>query len=182
MARPVVTREATGTPGVRRVRRTYDDGRTVERWEVRIKRDGALRLVGTFSTSKAADAARIRAINDLEKGGYVARTARKTPFLDVAQHWLAHHPGRAWQPRTLATNTDLVMRRLAPLHALPIGQVTYDTVMKQLTGWTNDGLAYGTRKRSYAVFFSAVEMLSSTPATTPTKSTAHRGGRSLRGK
>lgn len=68
----------------------------------------------------------------------------------MAEHWLAHHPG-TWKPRTLATNTDLVKRRLAPLHALPIGQVTYEQVMRQLSAWTNDGLAYGTRKRSYAV-------------------------------
>lgn len=151
MARPKVTRAATGTPGIRCVTRTYDDGRTSSKYEVRIKREGALRLVGTFSTMKAADAARIRAINDLENGDYVSRKVRKTPFKDVAEHWLAHHPGKAWQPRTVATNTDIVMRRLAPLHALPIGQVTYDVVKKQLVAWTNDGLAHGTRKRSYAV-------------------------------
>lgn len=150
MSRPIVSRAATGTPGIRKVTRTYDDGRTVEKWEVRVKRDGALRLVGTFSTAKAADAARIRAVNDLENGDYVSRKVRKTPFLEVAEHWLAHHPG-TWKPRTLATNTDIVKRRLAPLHALPIGQVTYEQVMRQLSAWTNDGLAYGTRKRSYAV-------------------------------
>ena len=117
MPRPKVTRGATGTPGLRKVTRTYDDGRTSNKWEVRVKRDGALRLVGTFSTPKAADAARIRAINDLENGEFVSRKVRKTPFLDVAEHWLAHHPGKAWQPRTVATNTDIVKRRLKPLHA-----------------------------------------------------------------
>ncbi len=101
MARPVVSRAATGTPGVRKVTRAYDDGCTVEKYEVRVKRDGALRLVGTFSTAKAADAARIRAINELEKGDYVSRKVRETPFLEVAEHWLAHHTG-TWKPRTLA--------------------------------------------------------------------------------
>ncbi len=108
MSRPVVSRAATGVPGVRGVTRTYDDGRTVEKWEVRVKRDGALRLVGTFSTVKAADAARIRAVNDLENGDYVSRKVRKTPFLEVAEHWLAHHPGtwnRAPSPRTRTSSS-----------------------------------------------------------------------------
>lgn len=149
MPRPTIARTAVAT-GVQQLTKTYDDGRVVVRYLARVRKDGTLTRVGTFTTQKAAEGAYRRALTQLESGDYVEKKARKTPFIEVAKHWLAHHPG-TWQPRTLATNTDIVNRRLANLHKVPISAVTYEQVTKALSGWTNDGLAFATRKRSYAV-------------------------------
>jgi integrase len=135
---------------VQQLTKTYGDGRVAVRYLARVRKDGTLTRIGTFTTQKAAEAAYRRALTQLESGNYVEKKARKTPFLDVANHWLAPHPG-TWAPRTLATNKDIVDRRLKALHKLPISAVTYEVVTRTLSGWTNDGLAHGTRKRSYAV-------------------------------
>lgn len=149
MPRPSIVRTRVST-GVQQLTKTYDDGHVVVRYLVRVRRDRTMTRVGTFTTQRTAETAYRRALTQLESGDYVAKKARQTPFLDVAQHWLTHHPG-TWQPRTLATNTDIVDHRLASLHRKPISAVTYEVVTRVLSGWTNDGLAFATRKRSYAV-------------------------------
>ena len=148
MPRPKVTREATGTPGLRKVTRTYDDGRTSCKYEVRVKNGNALLNEGTFSSEAAARKALARAVVRIEDGTHVKKKAGAATFKTVADDWLAHGN---WKPRTRETNKAIVINRLASLHALPIGKVTYEHVRNVMRALTDDGLAPATRRRVEAV-------------------------------
>ena len=57
MPRPRLMREATTTPGVRKVTRLYDSGRKAVTYEVRLraKDSGPLVQVGTYTSRRQAD-------------------------------------------------------------------------------------------------------------------------------
>lgn len=123
MPRPTVKKTAVpNAPGVRRVIRTHDDGRTVERYESRIKKDGGWVSVGQFDTLEAARAAQTTAKASKQQGSFVAPSAGRVPFLSVAEAWLARQDV---QPTTAARTRSIVMTDLAPLHAVPVRGLDY---------------------------------------------------------
>ena len=148
MPRPTTVRAATGTPGLRTVTRTYADGRVTVKWEVRIKKHGRLVTDGTYSTEKVARDSLKKATARIESGNHVSARAGATPFLEVAEQWLAH--GK-WKPRTAETNKAIVNNWLKPLHSLPVGHVRYDDVKVLMTGLRDAGLAPATQRRIESV-------------------------------
>jgi integrase len=127
MARPKVRREGTDVPGVRKVIRTYDDGRRVVKYEVRVKdARGKLRNVGTYETKDEARRASIEARANVQEGTYVPKSAGEVRFADVGEAWLASPQVRGLKPSTQHGYRVIYGKHLRPLYRAYVGRLGYD--------------------------------------------------------
>ncbi|NCT90134.1 site-specific integrase [Cellulomonas sp. APG4] len=146
MARPKVTKTAVkNAPGIRRITRSYEDGRKVEKYEVRVKdalgKDVSL---GMFATLTEARAAQVNAKSAQQKGSFVAPSAGKATFLSVAEDWLASPQVVQTKPRTRRGYELLVHGRLRPLHGVNVNRLTHKELSRFVASLTADGLAPAT--------------------------------------
>lgn len=139
MARPQVSKAKTKTPGVRKVTRTYDDGREVLRYEVRVTdQSGEMMNGGTYD--KYAEA--VEALDDKKremKGGtFVPGKAGRLRFIDVANEWMSTAEFRDRKAKTQQTDQVMLNARMKPLHNVWMDRFTEQTARDWL-----DGLASG---------------------------------------
>lgn len=126
MARPKITREGTEIPGVRKVVRSYEDGRRTTKYEVRVKDAlGNLRNVGTYDDKDDARRASVQARADVQNGAYVSRSAGAVRFIDVAESWLASPRVQGLKPSTRYGYTRILGSYLAPFHRVQVNRLGY---------------------------------------------------------
>ncbi|RKN39980.1 tyrosine-type recombinase/integrase [Micromonospora endolithica] len=131
MARPKIKRTATDVPGVRKVIRTYQDGRTVTKYEARIHDAlGKLRNVGTYDTKPAARAAINEARIDVQERQFIPKSAGEVRFADVAEAWLASPHVRGLKPSTQYGYRTRYDKHCKPLHAAQVGRIGYDELSR----------------------------------------------------
>jgi integrase len=128
MARPKVTYEKAER-GIRKVIRTYDDGRTVERWQVRLANpNGKVVVHGTYPTLRAARRALTKARKDVLDRNYSDPAKGRVSFKVVAEHWFEHTTGH--KPSTRQRHRHLINGRLKPLHDEIMNRLDYDTLVR----------------------------------------------------
>lgn len=126
MPRPQVTRSRTEVPGVRKVIRRYDDGRTTTKYEVRVKDAlGQLRNVGTYDDKTEARRESIEARADVTTGTYVAKSAGEVRFGEVAEDWLTSPHVRGLKPSTRQAYRVVYNSHCKPLVRVPVGRLGY---------------------------------------------------------
>ncbi|MBM2621193.1 site-specific integrase [Actinoplanes sp. LDG1-06] len=126
MPRPKVTRTGTDVPGVRKVVRRYEDGRTTTKYEVRVKDAlGKLHNVGTYDDKPAARLASIEARADVTAGTYVAKRAGDVRFGEVAEDWLVSPHVRGLKPSTQQAYRVVYNSHCKPLVRVPVGRLGY---------------------------------------------------------
>jgi len=148
MARPKIEREATATPGGRKVTRAYLDGPKVIKYEVRIK-DGTGILVseGTYDDYKVARSVLTDAKARVQTGIHVRKGAGTVRFENVAATWLASAKVAGLKQRTRAAHNDTVNGRLKPLHQVPVGRLGYREVSRFAASLADDKLAPASQRR-----------------------------------
>jgi integrase len=137
--RPKVTKRATKTPGVRKVTRTYGDGREVVKYEVRIAdATGAAVNAGTYDGYTEAKKAREEKTSEMRDGNFVPGKAGRVRFIDVANEWMKTPEFLERKVKTCQTDRVMLNARMAPLHDKWIDKFTEKTARDWL-----DGLATG---------------------------------------
>lgn len=138
MARPTVKRTAVkNAPGIRRVVRTYETGRKVEKYEARVKVMGKDVSLGQFPTLNDARAAQTAAKSDVQRSSFVRPSAGKATFLSVAEDWLAGTRVVQAKPRTRQSYESIVRgRHLRPLHDVAVNRLDHKTLNRHIAALT----------------------------------------------
>jgi len=124
MARPKVHKLVTKTPGVRKVTRTYADGRSTIKYEVRhTNPEGEVVNGGTYDDYRTACQVFIDLRGRVQHGTYIAPESGRVRFRTVAEDWYAGTAKR--KQRTRAGYRGILDHRLAPLHNVPVGRLRY---------------------------------------------------------
>lgn len=127
-ARPEVEKGKTKTPGVRKVKRTYADGREVIRYEVRLT-DAAGETVNAGTYDRYAEA--VEALTDkkqeMKSGAFVPGKAGRVRFIDVANEWMKTSEFRDRKAKTQQTDRLMINARLTPLHNIWMDRFTEQT-------------------------------------------------------
>lgn len=131
MPRPKVKRTATDIPGVRKVMRSYDDGRRTTKYEVRVRDAlGTLRNVGTYDQKDAARSAIVNARKDVQDRQFVSKSAGEVRFADVAEAWLNSPRVLNLKPSTQYSYRVIYGKHCKPLHAVRVGRIGYDELSR----------------------------------------------------
>lgn len=142
MPRPTVKKTAVkNARGIRRITRTYDDGRTIDRYEACVTVDGALVSLGQFPTLAEARAAQTTAKASTQSGSFVRPSAGKATFLSVAEDWLSGTRVAQAKPRTRESYASIVHgRHLRTLHAVPVNKLDHRALNRHVAKLTELGL------------------------------------------
>ncbi|MBO3086625.1 tyrosine-type recombinase/integrase [Cellulomonas fengjieae] len=140
MTRPTVKKTAVKNhPGIRKVTRTHADGRQVSTYEARVK-DERRRLtsLGQFASLSAARAAQTTSKADVQRGAFVAPSAGRTTFLEVAEGWLQTPKLQKAKPSTMAAYRQIVHGSLKPLHGVAVNRLDYRRLSTFLGNYSTD--------------------------------------------
>lgn len=144
MSRPEVDYERI-EEGLWKVTRTYEDGRTTEKFKWRTSKDG-MELSGTERTEPKARSALARARIALADGTAISARANKIKFKEVADQWLEGQTHM--KARTERSCQWTIDSKLAPLHNLQMKHLTYAKVKDFRTHLAQDGLAPASQRRT----------------------------------
>src|SRR5262245_48634411 len=114
--------------GIRKVIRTYEDGRVVTKWQVRLA-NAAGRVVthGTYDTLTVARRELTTARKAVQDLSYADPSRGRIRFGQVAEDWYASRTDL--KPSTRAGHRR-VIKRLTPLHDVPMNRLGYDALVK----------------------------------------------------
>lgn len=156
MARPNVHKLVTKTPGVRKVTRTYGDGRVTIKYEVRhTNPEGEVVNGGTYDDYRTACQVLIDLRGRVQQGTYIAPESGRVLFRSVAEDWYAGTAKR--KQRTRAGYRGILDHRLAPLHNVQVGRLRYREVNRFVSGLSEEGLAPSTVRNVLLVLRGVLE-------------------------
>lgn len=145
MTRPQVTYQRIER-GLTRVLRTYEDGRSTEKFQYRYTNSEGDQVSGTERTEARARSALARARTEVADGTDSSATKGRTRFKDVADKWLQGQTHM--KARTERSCRWTIDSKLVPLHDVHMKNLTYAKVKDFRTRLAQDGLAPASQQRT----------------------------------